>query len=46
LVYVDDINLVGENNTMKKNAEALSDTIMELNTGVNTERTEYIFMSH
>jgi hypothetical protein len=45
LVYTDDVNLLGENINIKKNAEALMDASKEIGLEVNSEKTKYIFMS-
>jgi hypothetical protein len=46
LVYVDDVNLLGENvNIIKKNAEALLDASKEIGLEVNSEKTKYMLMS-
>jgi hypothetical protein len=43
LVYADDVNLLGDNaNTIKKNAEALTDASKEVGLEVNTEKTTSI----
>jgi hypothetical protein len=45
LVYVDDVNLLGENiNIIKKNAEAVLDASKEIGLEVNSEETKYMFM--
>jgi hypothetical protein len=46
LLYADDINLLGDNiNTIKKNAEALTDASNEVGLEVNTEKTMYMWIS-
>jgi preprotein translocase subunit SecD len=46
LLYVDDVNLLGENiNIIKKNAEAVLDARKEIGLEVNSEKTKYTFMS-
>jgi hypothetical protein len=45
LVYVDDVNLLGENINIKKNAEALLDASKEIGLEVISEKTKYMFMS-
>jgi hypothetical protein len=41
LVYADDINLLADNiNTIKKNTDALIDTINEAGLDVSTEKTK------
>jgi uncharacterized protein YoxC len=43
LVYADGVNLlVGNINGIKKNTEALIDTINEVGLDVNTEKTKYV----
>jgi hypothetical protein len=45
LVYADDINLLGENINIKKNAEAVFNASKEIGLEVNSEKTNYMFMS-
>jgi hypothetical protein len=46
LVYANNVNLLGENvNILKKNAEALLDASKETGLEVNSEKTNYMFMS-
>jgi hypothetical protein len=43
LVYVDDVNLLGDNiNTMKKNTVSLTDASMEVDLEINAENTKYM----
>jgi hypothetical protein len=42
LVYADDVNLLGDANTIKKNTQTLIDTSKEVGLEVNTEKTKYI----
>jgi hypothetical protein len=45
LVYVDDVNLVGDNiGTIKKNTQTLIDAIKEVGLEVNTEKTDYMLL--
>jgi hypothetical protein len=47
LVYVDDINLLGDNiGTIKKNEQILIDASKEVDVEVNTEKTKYILLCH
>jgi hypothetical protein len=47
LIYIDDVNLLGDNiNTMTKSKEALTDASKEDGLEVNTEKTQYMLMSH
>jgi hypothetical protein len=47
LVYADDVNLLGDNiDTTKKNTEILIDISNEVGLQVNTEKTEYMLLSH
>jgi hypothetical protein len=47
LVYVDDVNLFGDNiNAIKKNTEALIGTSKEVGLEVNAEKTKYLLLSH
>jgi hypothetical protein len=43
LVYVDDVNILGEN--VQKNTEALLDASKEVGLAVNPEKTKYMLMS-
>jgi hypothetical protein len=46
LVYVDDVNLLGDNiDTIKKNMETLIDASKEVGLEVNTEETKYVLLS-
>jgi hypothetical protein len=47
LVYADDVNLLGYKiDTIKKNTESLIDANKEVGLEVNTEKTEYMVLSH
>jgi hypothetical protein len=47
LVYADDVNLLGGNrDTIKKNAETLSDASKEVGLGVNAKKNKYMLLSH
>jgi hypothetical protein len=46
LVYVDDMNLLGDNmDTIKKTKETLFDAGKEVGIKVNTEKTKYMLLS-
>jgi hypothetical protein len=46
LVYADDSNLLGDNiDTIKKNAESLSDASKEIRLVINVEKTKYMLLS-
>jgi hypothetical protein len=46
LVYVDDVNLLGDNiDAIKKNMEALIYAIKEIDLELNTEKTKYMLLS-
>jgi hypothetical protein len=44
LTYVDDVNIVGETDTVEKNTEALLDASKEVGLKVNSEKTKYMLM--
>jgi hypothetical protein len=44
LVYVDDINLLGDNKYHRENTETLIDTSKEVSLELNTEKTKYMLM--
>jgi hypothetical protein len=47
LVYVDDVNLLGDNiDTIKRNTQILIDASKEVGLKVNTEKTNYMLLSH
>jgi hypothetical protein len=47
LIYADDVNILGDNiDTIKKNMETLIDMSKEVGLKVNTEKTEYMLLSH
>jgi hypothetical protein len=47
LVYVDDINLLGDNiDTIKKNEKNLIDASKEVDVEVNIEKTKYMLLCH
>jgi hypothetical protein len=46
LVYVDDMNLLGDNiNTTKKNTETLIDSSKKVNLEINAEKTKHMLLS-
>jgi hypothetical protein len=46
LVYVDDVNLLGDNiDTIKENIKTVIDSCTEVGLEVNTEKTKYMFLS-
>jgi hypothetical protein len=46
LVYVDDVNLLGDSiNTIKENTETLFDTSRDVRVGINAEKTKYVIIS-
>jgi hypothetical protein len=46
LVYVDDVNLLGDNiDTIKKDTQTLIDASKEIGLEVNTEKTKYMSLS-
>jgi hypothetical protein len=46
LVYVDDVNLLGDNiDTIKKNWEILTDANKDVGLGVSTKKIKYMLMS-
>jgi hypothetical protein len=45
LAYDDDGNLLGDENTIKRNAEAVIDVSMEASLAANIDKTEYTFVS-
>jgi hypothetical protein len=46
LIFVDDVNLVGDNiNATNKNTQTLTDISQEVGLKVNAEKTKYIFLS-
>jgi hypothetical protein len=45
LVYADDVNLLGDNDTIKKNTELLIGASKEVGLEVNTEKTKYMLLS-
>jgi hypothetical protein len=47
LVYLDDVNLVGDNSyTIRKNTETLIDASKEVGLETNVEKTKYMLLSH
>jgi hypothetical protein len=46
LAYADDINLLGDNDTIIKNSETLTDASKEAGLEVNVEKTMYMLVSH
>jgi hypothetical protein len=44
LVYVDDVDLLGDIDTLKKNTQTLIDASKEVGLEVNTEKTKYEYM--
>jgi hypothetical protein len=44
LTYVDDVNIVGETDTVEKNSEAQLDASKEIGLRVNSEKTKYILV--
>jgi hypothetical protein len=47
LVYVDDVNMLGDNiDAIKKSMETLIDASKEVGLEVNTEKTKYMLLSH
>jgi hypothetical protein len=47
LLYADDLNLLGNNiDTIKKNTETVTDASKEVGLDVNTEKTNYMLLSH
>jgi hypothetical protein len=45
LSYADDVNIVGENDTIQKNTKALLDASKEVGLEVNSEKTKYMLVS-
>jgi hypothetical protein len=46
LVYVDDINFLGESvNTIKENSEILFESCRDISLEINAEKTKYMIMS-
>jgi hypothetical protein len=46
LAYADDVNLLEDIDTIKKNTETLIDSSKEVGLEINVERTKYMLLSH
>jgi hypothetical protein len=46
LAYADDVNLLGNKDTIKKNTETVTDASKEVQLGINVEKNKYMLLSH